>query len=304
MKLRAPHLVKLRYFVRETLVNVARARMVNFLTIGIIAASLFVLGGFLLLASNLHGAVAEWNKVAINAYLRDDAPVDKVEKLRASIAADPVVRDVRFISKRDAAALFRERFAHLAAAADDLGGDLFPASFEILARGGREERIQATESLVASLRANPIVEEVRDNEAEARKVLALVGIVSAGGWTIGGVLAVASFFTIFNVIRLTVYQRRDEISIQRLVGATATFIRMPFVLEGTLQGAAGAVAAEIVLFAAYGRLAAYAAATANPFLKLLTSGFLTPGQAALLALGGTLIGTAGSLISLRKFLAD
>ncbi|HZE87975.1 MAG TPA: permease-like cell division protein FtsX [Verrucomicrobiae bacterium] len=304
MKFRAPWLAKLRYFVRETMVNVARARMVNVLTIGIIAASLFILGGFVLLASNLHGAVAEWNRVAINAYLRDDAPADRVEKLRTTIAGDPVVREVRFISRRDAAALFRERFSHLAAAADDLGGDLFPASFEIVARGGREERMQATESLVATLRASPLVEEVRDNEAEARKVLALVGVVAAGGWTVGGILALASFFTIYNVIRLTVYQRRDEISILRLVGATGAFIRLPFVLEGTLQGAAGALAAEIVLFAAYGRLAAHAAATANPFLKLLTSGFLTPGQAALLALGGTLIGTAGSLISLRKFLTD
>jgi cell division transport system permease protein len=295
---------RLRYFVREALLNVFRARTVNLLTIGIIGSSLFILGGFLLLVSNLHAAVAEWNRVAINVYLKDGAPQDKVTALRAELQAEPSVREVRYVSKQEATALFKQRFAHLASAADDLGGDLFPASLEILARGGREERLQETERIVASLRSSPLVEEVRDNEAEARKVLSLIGVIAAGGWVVGGILALASFFTIFNVIRLTVYQRGDEISIMRLVGATGAFIRAPFLLEGTLQGAAGAIAAEILLFAAYGRLATHAAATANPFLKLLTAGFLTPPQAALLALGGTLIGAAGSLLSLRRFLTD
>jgi len=295
---------RLRYFVREALLNIVRARTINALTIGIIGSSLFILGGFLLLVSNLNAAVAEWNRVAINVYLRDDAPADKVAALQAALEAEPTVREVRSISKRDATALFKQRFAHLAAAADDLGGDLFPASLEVLARGGREERLTEMERIVATLRASPLVEEVRDNEEEARKVLSLVGVIAAGGWVVGGILAIASFFTIFNVIRLTVYQRADEISILRLVGATGAFIRAPFLLEGTLQGAAGAGAALLLLFAAYGRLAAHAAATANPFLKLLTSGFLTPWEAAGLALAGTLIGTTGSVLSLRRFLSD
>jgi len=297
-------MVRLRYFVREAFLNIVRARTINALTIGIIGSSLFILGGFILLVSNLHVAVADWNRVAINVYLRDDAPMDKVTALRSSIAAEPAVREVRYVSKRDAAALFRQRFAHLAASADELGGDLFPASLEILARGGREERLRETERIVASLRASPLVEEVRDNEDEARKVLALIRVIAAGGWVVGGILAIASFFTIFNVIRLTVYQRADEISILRLVGATGAFIRAPFLLEGTIQGAAGAGAALALLFVAYGRLAAHAAATANPFLKLLTSGFLTPAQVVALALAGTLIGTSGSLLSLRRFLSD
>ena len=297
-------MARLRYFVREALLNIVRARTINALTIGIIGSSLFILGGFLLLVSNLNAAVAEWNRVAINVYLRDDAPADKVAALQAALEAEPTVREVRSISKRDATALFKQRFAHLAAAADDLGGDLFPASLEVLARGGREERLTEMERIVATLRASPLVEEVRDNEEEARKVLSLVGVIAAGGWVVGGILAIASFFTIFNVIRLTVYQRADEISILRLVGATGAFIRAPFLLEGTLQGAAGAGAALLLLFAAYGRLAAHAAATANPFLKLLTSGFLTPWEAAGLALAGTLIGTTGSVLSLRRFLSD
>jgi len=295
---------RLRYLLREAVVNLVRARTINALTIGIIGASLFILGGFLLLVSNLHAAVAEWNRIAVNVYLRDDAPLEEVAAMRSSLERESVVREVRDIAREEAAGIFRRRFAHLARAADDVGGNPFPASLEIIALGGREERLDDTERLVARLRENPHVEEVRDSEEEARKVLALIRVISAGGWVVGGILAVASFFTIFNVIRLTVYQRSDEISIMRLVGATATFIRGPFLLEGTLQGMAGALAAEGLLFLAYGRLESYAAATENPFLKLLTAGFLTPGQALALALAGTLLGTTGSLLSLRRFLSD
>jgi cell division transport system permease protein len=295
---------RVRFFLKEALVNLVRARAINALTIGIICASLFILGGFLLLISNLHAAVAEWNRVAVNVYLRDDAPEDKVAALRAGLERDGAVRDVRYVSKEQAASIFRKRFTNLAQAADDVGGNPFPASLEITARGGREERMAETERLVAALRVDPIVEEVRDNEVEARKVLALIGVITAGGWVVGGILALASLFTIFNVIRLTVYQRRDEISIMRLVGATGAFIRGPFLLEGTLQGLIGALAAGALLFAAYGRLEQYAAATANPFLKLLTAGFLSPAQLAALAIGGTLLGAMGSLLSLRRFLAE
>lgn len=295
---------RLRFFVREAFVNLLRARAVNALTIGIIGASLFILGGFLLLVSNLRVAVGEWNRVTIIVYLEDGAPASRVEALREKIEGRDVVREVAYVSRQEAAEIFRERFAHLAQAAEDLGENPFPASLEIRARGERVERLDETEHLIASLRREPFVEEVRDSEQEARKVLALIRLISVGGWIVGGILGTASLFTIFNVIRITVYQRRDEISIMRLVGATGSFIRGPFLLEGTLHGAIGSAAAVVMLFVVYGQLEAYAAITENPFLKLLTAGFLSPGQTLGLAAAGTLLGAAGSLLSLRRFLAD
>jgi cell division transport system permease protein len=295
---------RIRYFLREALVNLFRARAVNALTIGIITASLFILGGFLLLVTNLKAAAEEWNQVAVIVYLQDEAPPERVEALRERLAGEEITREIRYISREEAAEIFSERFSHLAEAAAEVGGSPFPASIEILARGDRDERASLTATLIESLRSNPLVEEVRDNEAEAGKVLALIRVVSLGGWVIGGILAMASLFTIFNVIRLTVYQRRDEISIMRLVGATGAFIRGPFLLEGTLQGAIGAVMAVILLFLAYGRLEAYAVASENPFLQLLAAGFLSPSQAGALAAAGTLLGATGSLLSLRRFLAD
>jgi cell division transport system permease protein len=295
---------KLRYFLREAARNLIRARAVNALTIGIISASLFILGGFLLLVSNLKAAVEDWNQVAVIAYLADETSQAELDDLMASSSARSFVEEVRYISREEAASLFKDRFAHLSDAADALGGNPFPASIEILASGKRDERLSETDVLISSLRSMPIVEEVRDNEEDAKKVLALINVISVGGWVVGGILATASLFTIFNVIRLTVYQRRDEISIMRLVGATGTFIRAPFLLEGTLQGTIGAITALALLFVGYGQLHGYAVSSANPFLQLLTAGFLNLGQAASLAAAGTLLGATGSLLSLRRFLAD
>src|SRR5437867_8190887 len=132
---------RIAYFLREAAINIVRSRTVNALTIGIICASLFILGGFILLVSNLHAAVAEWNRVAINVYLKDGAGEADIAALRASLEGETVVAEVHYVSKEQAAALFKRRFAHLAQAADDLGADLFPASFELVARGGRGERL-------------------------------------------------------------------------------------------------------------------------------------------------------------------
>ncbi len=300
----ATPLGRLRYFLKEAFLQLLRGRAVNALTIGIISASLFILGGFILLVSNLRAAVGEWNQVAIIVYLRDDAPDEEVRALREAVERDEIAREIHYISRDEAAAIFRQRFTNLAGVADDLGGNPFPSSIEILARGERSARGGPTEALIASLRANAIVEEVRDNESEAQKIQDLIRLVAIGGWVIGGILAMASLFTIFNVIRLTVYQRRDDIAIMRLVGATGAFIRGPFLVEGTLQGILGAVAAEALLFLAWERLGTYAAATGNSFLRLLTAGFLTLPQAAGLAAAGMLLGATGSLLSLRRFLAE
>jgi cell division transport system permease protein len=106
------------------------------------------------------------------------------------------------------------------------------------------------------------------------------------------------------VIRLTVHARRDEISIMRLVGATGGFIRGPFLVEGMLQGLAGALAALGLLYASHLALADYAARSGNGLAKLLSGQFLPAARAIALAAGGLVIGLTGAALSLRRFLAD
>ena len=297
----------LRYFVREAVVGFYRARAVNLLTVGIIAASLAILGGFLLLVENIRLVADEWDRVQINAYFRDEAadgkPAD-VADLVAALAARPAIRDVHFISRDEALGIFRSRFEGLAPVAGTLRANPFPASVEISVRGERTERLESTRALVDELKASPLVEMVQDNEDEAKRLLAILAIVTGAGLAVGGVLAAASVFIIFNVIRLTVQARSDEISIMKLVGATPGFIRGPFLMEGMLQGILGALVALAILYAGHLVLADYAARSGSTLAGLLTARFLPAARGLVLIAGGLAIGLAGSALSLRRFLAD
>lgn len=297
----------LRYFVREALVGFYRARTMNIVTVGIIAASLCILGGFLLLVENVKTLVDDWNRVQINAYFRDDAIArrsDEVQRLVAALRARPTVREARYVSREQALQIFRERFSDLAGAADALSANPFPASVEISVRGERAERLEGIRALLAELKASPLIETVQDNEEEARRLLAILAVVSTIGGVVGAVLAIASVFIIFNVIRLTVHARRDEISIMRLVGATGGFIRGPFLVEGMLQGLLGAALALGALYASHLALADYAARSGNSLARLLSGQFLPAARTVALGAGGLLIGFTGAALSLRRFLAE
>jgi cell division transport system permease protein len=296
-----------RYFVREALIGFYRARTMNLVTVGIIAASLAILGGFLLLVENVKTLADDWNRVQINAYFRDDAVQQRPGEVRRfveALGAKPLVREARFITREQALEIFRSRFASLAGAAEALGANPFPASVEISVRGERSERLEGTQALLAELKASPLIEMVQDNEEEARRLMSILAVVASVGWGVGAVLSAASVFIIFNVIRLTVHARRDEISIMRLVGATGGFIRGPFLVEGMLQGLLGAAAAIGVLYAAHLALADYAIRSGSSLARLLSGQFLPATRALALAGGGLLIGLTGAALSLRRFLAD
>src|SRR5262249_3099867 len=102
---------RLGYFFREAAINIVRSRAVNSLTIGIICASCFILCAFFLLDSNLHAAVAEWNRVAINVYMKDSASNGDIAALRSSLEGEKFVAEVRYVSKEQASAIFKKRFA-------------------------------------------------------------------------------------------------------------------------------------------------------------------------------------------------
>ena len=297
----------LRCFLRDALLGLWRARMTNLLTIAIIMASLAILGGFLLLRENLGSLAGEWDRVQLHVYLRDDGAQERTGEVAALIArlrAHSLVRDVRHVSRDEALELFRSRFAALAPAANQLSENPFPASLEIgMIAGAGEALVSDREALLDELRQSPLVEMVQDSEEDARRLRRALGIVTAVGAGVGMVLALASVFIIFNVIRLTVNARREEIAVMRLVGATAGFIRGPFLVEGMLQGGLGAIGAIAILYAAHLVVLDWAARSGSELAGILSARFLPLAQAAALAAGGLLIGLLGSALSLRRHLA-
>jgi cell division transport system permease protein len=158
--------------------------------------------------------------------------------------------------------------------------------------------------LARELGSRPGVTEVDYDLLWVERLTAIIDLVRALGFFIGGALLVASIFTIFNVIKLTVYGRHEEIGIMRLVGATHAYIRGPFLVEGMLQGGLGGLAALTLLYAAYELLLRQALES----FRLLASAdwlrFLSPNAWVGVVLGGMMVGLIGSALSIRKFLSE
>jgi len=126
----------------------------------------------------------------------------------------------------------------------------------------------------------------------------LTGLVRGAGALLGGILVLASVFTISNVIRLTIYARQDELDIMRLVGATQAYVKGPFIVEGMIQGGLGGLLAVGLLWFAVRWLTRDLAA-GSEILGRASLG-LPPGLSAMLVLGGMAVGVVGSLVSLRR----
>ncbi|HEV7502867.1 MAG TPA: permease-like cell division protein FtsX [Vicinamibacteria bacterium] len=287
-----------RYFVQEAVTSLWRSRLITALSVVTIAVSLFVLGAFLSLASNLSDVVARWSdKVQVTFYLEDQLPDAPRDGLQASLRADPAVESVLYVSREEALRRFRSLFREMRSLPEDLGENPFPAAMEVTLRSSRNSAEDA-QRLVQAFRRAPGVEDVEYDLLWIQRLTTAVRLVRGAGAFLGAILVLAAVFTISNVMRLTMYARQDELDIMRLVGASPAYVKGPFVLEGMIQGGLGGVLALALLWGIFQMLSRDVLATSD--LLGRTSIVLPPTLAALIVVGGTLVGLTGSLVSLGR----
>jgi cell division transport system permease protein len=288
----------LGYFLQEALTSLWRSRLINALSVGTIAVSLFVLGAFLTLASNLNQVVQRWTeKVQVTFYLQDDVAPFVRDSLVNRLREDPAVDTLVPVSREEALARFRTLFRDLRTLPDDLGENPFPASVEVTLKAGHQAPDQVLR-LVQAYQEAPGVEEVQYDLQWIQRLSTAVGLVRWVGAFLGGILVLAGVFTISNVIRLTLYARQDELDIMRLVGATQAYVRGPFVLEGMIQGGLGGLLAVGLLWAGF-RIVARDALAASDLLGRAVV-FLPVELCLFIVLGGMVVGVVGSLVSLGR----
>ncbi len=290
--LRAVH-----YFLSEALTSLWRSRLMNAVSVGTIAVSLFVLGAFLTVASRLGDVVSRWTqKVQVIVYLEDGTEDRVRESLANRLKEDPAVGSIDYVTREQALARFREMFRDLRALPEDLGENPFPASLEVSLKAERQSPAEV-ERLAGAFQAAPGVKEIQYDLLWIERLATGVRLVRGIGAFLGGILVVAGVFTISNVIRLTIYAREDELDIMRLVGATQAYVKGPFVAEGMIQGGLGGLLATVLLWAALQWLSRGLASSD----VLGHAAFALPGGlGAMLVLGGMVVGVVGSWVSLRR----
>ena len=288
----------LAYFFQEAFTSLWRSLLMNALSVGTIAVSLFVLGAFLVVAGSLNEVVQRWTqKVQVIFYLEDGVETRVRESLQNRLQEDPAVEAVDRVSRQQALERFHSLFRDLRSLPDDLGENPFPASLEVVLKSGHRSPAEV-ERLVHAFEKAPGVQEVQYDLLWIERLATGARLVRGVGAFLGGVLVLAGVFTISNVIRLTVYAREDELDIMRLVGATQAYVKGPFVTEGMIQGGLGGLLSVGLLWLAV-RWLTQGLAAGSDLLGRAPIG-LPSGLPAMLVIGGMVVGVVGSLVSLRR----
>lgn len=290
----------LKYFVTEAAASLWRGRRSALFAILTIATGLFLLGFFLIVNANVRRLTARWAESAEFAvFLRDDATQPQVQAVQSLITSSGLAASNRYVSKDEAAKRFAGDFPELAGTAGRLERNPFPASFDVRLRSDIRSAEDSVDALAKKLSSQAGVSDVRYDRRWLSRLNSVIAFVRSVGLVIVILLALASALTVASVVRLAAHARREEIEIMQLVGAPLTYVRGPLVLEGVLQGGAGACVAIVgltVLFA-LGR-ARYGA----PLAEAAGLGTITllPVQLSLILLfGGMLLGSLGGLIVAR-----
>jgi cell division transport system permease protein len=213
-----------------------------------------------------------------------------------TLQTDGTIEDYQFVTRTEALERMRKKYPELTA---DLPTNPLPASYEITPR-----RAEEVKEIPAAIRAEKFagVERVKDGQQTSRRILQVARVIEVVFLVAVVVLLVASVLLIANTIRLSIFSRRREIEVMKLVGATNWFVRGPFMVEGLLCGFAGAVAAVLLLLV--GKEIALSAilddfdATSSADVRAL--GFSI--TASILIVVGLAVGALGSGLTLRRYL--
>ena len=290
------------YFLRKALGSIRENPFINLVTVGTIAIAMILFGSFLLVFVNLQAVVDRMGgDVEMSAYLREDASATQVTALGDRLKRMPEVSEVVFVSKQEALASFRKNNPEDAPLLEELGDNPFPASYQI--RLGVGHRDPETVARIASdLSGDASVDEVEYGREWIERFSAFLKLLQVIGTGLGGMLVLAVVFVVSNTIKLAMFARRDELEIMQLVGATAAFIRVPYLIEGLLQGGIGALLALGGLWIAWRELAARAVHSFAPVFGASRIVFLPRADAWGLLAGGMLLGLLGSFFAMGRFL--
>jgi cell division transport system permease protein len=274
---------------REVLLAFRRSPALAFLSVTTIAFSLFAFGLFGLVAINIQSALrAIENRVEIRAFLVDGAKEPQVNELIAALQKLPEVADVGYVSPDSA--LQRAR-AELEEFRDVMEGAMLPGSVELRLKPGARDP-ETMRRLSGRLETYPVVEDVRYGREWVEKLYRVRTIAGVAGLGLGLVFALVAVIIIGATIRMAILARTREIEVMRLVGATNGYVRLPYVIDGTLKGIVGGLLALLLAYTAN-------RAVAQSFMQ---TQFFSTNQMLLGVFAGAIIGLLGSWISVGRHL--
>jgi cell division transport system permease protein len=292
------------FFLREALRSMSRNAVPSFAAMASVLVTVLVLGMFIPVVQATTGAANDVRgRVLVNVYLKTDSKPGDVKRVRA-LLDDRVdhVGSVQYVSKAQALGEQRKRYPE---AYDLLGSNPLPDTFRVTP-DEPDNALKLRDALSPTAPGggrttiDPSIETVKNSRDETQKILVATRVVKLTTGLLAVLLVVASVLLVSNTIRLSLFSRRREVEVMKLVGATDWFIRWPFVIEGILLGALGGTVAILLLLV--GKIALLDPLT-EQFSLLAAPDTIHFGLLIAVLVGASVaVSAAGSGLSLRRFL--
>jgi cell division transport system permease protein len=274
----------------------------NLVTIGIIAVSMLIFSTFALLAFNLTSFLKIWeDKIEVIAYLKRGTASGEVEPLLNRTRLLEGVEIVRYVSPYDAMNFMEMKLGGQKNLLQGIQPVLLPPSLEIQLKKDYRNPAKIDE-VVGHLRETAQFEEIQYGQEWVDAFSALVHTLRLTQWILGGLLLIAIVFITSNTLQLTISSRREEIEVMHWVGAGPGFIRVPFYVEGLIQGLLGGGLAILFLYLLHQGLLLHIPPSMQAWLSKVPVLFLPTETIAWILLGGTVLGFFGSFVASARVL--
>ncbi len=293
--------LKLDYAIRETGSNLFRNITLTLASVVTVFISLTLVGASVMVASAVGNATARWEGgIEFIVFMTPDASEEQIEAVGDQLASNPEILDHAFVDKEGAFQEFQDLFRDSPELVNNVPAEALPTSYRI------EPEVTdaaAVEGLGQTFSNEPGVDTVIFAQDAVRKFQTFSSYVSTGMLAVAALLLATAGLLIVNTIRMAMFARRREIEVMKLVGATNWFIRVPFMLEGLVQGLVGAIPAVGLMFAIRSLLLRVAQAESY---QIFQGFFVSNTEVLFVSLGlvaiGGLIGLIGSAIAVTRFL--
>ena len=293
------------FFTREALRALRRSAAPSIAATVTIVVTVLLLGVLVPVLWTTQGKADDVREqIGMRVFLFDDASNVEIEKLNERIEAIPHVASSEFVSKAQAKVILKDRLEDPDILAE-LNSNPLPASFNISLDD--PDNLEAVRSELTPAGPSgepepisPIIEEVEDSRSQAAEIRSVTGAIKIVLAAITALLLLASLMLVGNTIRLSIYARRREVEVMRLVGATNWFIRWPFVIEGLIVGMLGAASAVAILWLGKVTVVDPLASDFALVSNLQTIAFIP--LIAVLVGAAMAVSALGSGITLRRFL--
>ena len=287
------------FYAQRAIKDILENRFLNAVTIITIALSVLIVSSFGLFFFNAQELFNAWKKgVRIMVYLEPGTTEAQRLDTRYRLQTIAGIQTIRFVSKAEALNLMKTRMQRQASLLDNLRENPLPDAFEVTmaTEANSPEKIEFLAQRIESL---PSVSGVEYGQQWIERFANFFNLFKLVGYGMGSLFFMATVFIAANTIRLVLYSRREEIHIMRLVGATDRFIKIPFFLQGIIQGVSGGLIGVGVLFAAFSAVGSQFEQTLAA--EMVAIRFFSPGVCVAIVACGMLTGLLGSFFSLKQF---